>query len=79
MFAGGLNNNGETINNIYCVYINANDEYNTITGTLSTSRSNLSAASITNNEVEYAVFAGGVDENGASDIVDIIYISNGTV
>lgn len=61
------------------MYINTNSEYNVITGTLSSARSELAATTINNNNIDFAVFAGGSDENGASSTVDIIYINNNTI
>ena len=50
-----------------------------ITGTLPSTISNMAATTINNNNIDFAVFAGGLDENGASSTVNIIYIYNNTI
>lgn len=43
---------------------------------LSSPRSNLTATTITYNNTKYAVFAGGVDNDGVgSKVIDFIYIT----
>ena len=66
---------------IYVVSITDGKIDTLITGTLSDPRADLVATTITDFATgkQYAVFAGGSNSNGASNIIDAFCITNGAI
>ena len=80
IFAGGYNGSSND-NTIDVFYFNSSGTFSKLSTslTLSVARRALTATTISYNGIDYAIFAGGRDSSGLSNVIDIFYFnSSGT-